>query len=254
MDARTRCLKILDLLQLHHKVEVKRLAELFETSEMTIRRDLNILSQQYNIIRTHGGAKIEQDSVVKTVSFDENKIEHKEQKKAIAKFAASKIGYKQKIFIDSGSTVRQMTRFLTNSSKAIVVTNSISIAEAVLQYDSLSVIMLGGEMLPIAKCSFGDTAEEQIKRHQFDIAFIGTAAIGTDGSLFDGYSLEARLKGTIFHSAKKICLLADSSKFNCSDLYKFGELDNVDMVVTDFNISNEAKSMLEKYKLNVFYV
>lgn len=254
MDARTRCLKILDLLQQQHKVEVKSLAEMFETSEMTIRRDLSILTQQYNIIRTHGGAKLAQDSVVRTISFDENKIENKEQKKAIAKLAASKIGYKQKIFIDSGSTTRQMTRFLSDSSKAIIVTNSISIADAVLQYANLSVIMLGGEILPIAKCSFGDTAEEQVKTHQFDVAFLGTAAIGADGNLYDGYSLEARLKGTILKSAKKICLLADSSKFNCYDVHKFGALNEIDMLITDFNLSKEAKSILEKYKINVFYV
>ena len=87
MNTRTRCLAILDMLQKQHQVKVGELADTFNTSEMTIRRDLNFLTQQYNITRTHGGATLAQDSVVRMISFDEAKIEHKEAKELIARKA-----------------------------------------------------------------------------------------------------------------------------------------------------------------------
>ncbi len=254
MDARTRCLQILDILQQKHKVNVKDLASLFGTSEMTIRRDLNILTQQYNIIRTHGGAKLVQDSVVKTISFDEAKIEQKESKRLIGKKAATLIEYRQKIFIDSGSTTRNMVQYFNKYMKNIIVTNSITISEAAIQYENISVVLLGGEVLPIAKCSFGPTTEEQILNHKLDAAFLGTAAIGSDGFLYDGYSLEARLKVSILDLAKKVYLLADSSKFNEFDMHKFGSLRQVDAVITDFGLKNEAKQLLSQYDVEIIYV
>ena len=59
-------------------------------------------------------------------------------------------------------------------------------------------IMLGGEMIRITNCSSGPVAEEQIRKYQLDTAFIGAAAIGTDGRLYDGYSPEARFKSSLF--------------------------------------------------------
>ncbi|NMD37603.1 MAG: DeoR/GlpR transcriptional regulator [Christensenellaceae bacterium] len=253
MDARTRCLQILDILQQKHKVKVKDLAALFGTSEMTIRRDLNILTQQYNIIRTHGGAKLIQDSVVKTISFDESKIENKEAKRLIAKKAATLIEHRQKIYIDSGSTTRNMVHFFNKYMKNIIVTNSITISEIAVQFENISVVLLGGEVLPIAKCTFGPTTEEQVLNHQFDAAFLGTAAIGSDGFLYDGYSLEGRLKVSVLDLAKKVYLLVDSSKFNEFDIHKFGSLNKIDTVITDSGLKNEAKQLLNQYNVEIIY-
>ena len=221
MNTRTRCMAILDILLKQHQVKVGELAEMFKTSEMTIRRDLNLLAQQYNITRTHGGAVLAQDSVVRLISFDDAKIEHKEAKELISKKAVELLEPRQRIYIDSGSTTRNMINYITDDMRNVVVTNSLTVASVALQHKNLSVIMLGGEMLRIANCSSGIVAEEQISRYQLDIAFLGAAAVGTDGKCYDGYSPEARLKGTIFEVSKKICLMVDSSKFNCYDLHEF---------------------------------
>lgn len=251
MSNRMRCFEILNLLQQQHEVKVSDLARQFNTSEMTIRRDLNFLTQQYNITRTHGGAALQQDSVVRTISFDENKIMHKEAKEMIARTAAAQVEYRQRIFIDAGSTTRQMINYIRDDLRNVVVTNSLTVAEGALQHKSLSVIMLGGEMLPLAHCSSGTVAEEQLSHYQVNIAFLGAAAVGSDGRMYDGYSPEARLKGTIFKVSQKICLMVDSSKFNCYDLHEFGSLTQVHMVITDEEISKEALAMLRHYNVEV---
>lgn len=251
MSARMRYLEILDILQKQHEVKVSDLAEHFQTSEMTIRRDLNFLARQYNITRTHGGATLLQDSVVRTISFDENKIANKESKEIIAQRAIQQVDYRQRIFIDAGSTTRQMIKYLPENMRNVIVTNSLTVAEGALQHKDMSVIMLGGEMIHLANCSSGTVAEEQLKRYQLDIAFLGAAAVGTDGKMYDGYSPEARLKGTIFEVSKRICLMIDSSKFNCYDLHEFGSLSQVHTVITDSGIGKDALALLERYNLEV---
>jgi DeoR/GlpR family transcriptional regulator of sugar metabolism len=251
MNTRTRCLAILDILQKQHQVKVNELAEVFQTSEMTIRRDLNLLTQQYNITRTHGGAMLAQDSVVRMISFDDAKIEHKEAKELIAQKAVELLDNRQRIFIDAGSTTRHMINYITDDMRNVIVTNNLTVAGVALQHRNLSVIMLGGEMLHVANCSSGIVAEEQIARYQLDIAFLGAAAVGTDGKIYDGYSPEARLKGTIFEVSKKIVLMVDSSKFNCYDLHEFGSLKQVDVVITDSGIDKDGMNLLNKNKVEV---
>ena len=83
MKKSERCLAILEILQRQHKVKVTDLAQRFGISEMTIRRDLNFLARQYNISRTHGGAELGNQPVVRMISFDEARIAHKETKEKI---------------------------------------------------------------------------------------------------------------------------------------------------------------------------
>ncbi|MEG0963164.1 MAG: DeoR/GlpR family DNA-binding transcription regulator [Lachnospiraceae bacterium] len=242
---------ILDMLQKQHKVEVNELAKKFGISDMTIRRDLNFLAKQYNITRTHGGALMANQSVVRMISFDESRISNKEAKEKIAAKAATLIKSGQRIFIDAGSTTRIILNYMSEDVRAVVVTNHLKVAEHALQFDNLSVIMLGGEMIRITNCSSGTVTEEQIKKYQLDIAFLGTAAIGTDGRLYDGYSPEARFKNSIFSVAKKIYLLADASKLNTYDLNEFGLLSQVDGVITDAMIDEEGMNLLRKYNTNI---
>ncbi|WP_373218556.1 DeoR/GlpR family DNA-binding transcription regulator [Ruminococcus sp. 5_1_39BFAA] len=252
MNKNERCLEILEILQKEHKVEVGELAEKFEISEMTIRRDLNALAQQYNITRTHGGAILNKNQpVVRMISFDEDRIANRDAKERIAEMAASMIRNGQRIFIDAGSTTRIILNYLPEDTKAVVVCNHLKVAEQALKFNNLSVIMLGGDMIRITNCSSGPVAEEQLRKYQLDTAFIGAAAIGTDGKLYDGYSPEARLKSAIFEVAKRVYVLADSSKINTYDLNEFGKLTQLDGVITDSGMDKEGENLMKRHHVNV---
>ncbi len=251
MKRNERCFTILEILQKQHKVSVTELAQKFGISEMTVRRDLNSLACQYNITRTHGGAELGNQPVVRMISFDESRIAHKESKEKIAALAATMIQNGQRIFIDAGSTTRIILNYLAEDTRAVVVAHHLQVAEQALQFEKLSVIMLGGDMIRITNCSSGPVAEEQLKKYQLDIAFIGAAAIGADGKLYDGYSPEARLKSTLFSVAKKVYVLADSSKMNMYDLNEFGSLLQIDGLITDAGIDEEAMTLMKRHRVNV---
>ena len=106
-------------------------------------------------------------------------------------------------------------------------------------------------MLKVTNCSSGPVAEEQIKKYSLDIAFLGAGAIGADGKLYDGYSPEARFKNSIFPVAEKVYVLADSSKFNTYNLNCFATLSQVDAVITDSGISQEGRTLLQKYNVEL---
>lgn len=253
MDKGSRCLKILEILQQNEKVEVSELAEMFKASEMTIRRDLNYLAKEYNVTRTYGGAILPKSGspIVKMGTFDEKRISHREAKLKIAKKAASLIQFRQRIFIDAGSTTRNIAKHLKDENKNVVVANNIEVVEACLQYEQVSTIMLGGVMIRISKCSSGDIAERQILNYPLDIAFIGAAAVGSDGRLYDGYSPEARFKGRVFEVAKEVYVLVDSSKFNTYDLNSFAILNQVTGIITDGGIDKGSIKLLKKYNTNL---
>ena len=253
MNKAERCLKILEILQKNGSVKVKELMDMFDTSDMTIRRDLGFLSKQYNIVRTHGGAMLNRDDrqVVKLTSFDEEKIRNKEEKHNIAAKAVKLIKPGQRIFIDAGSTTRQIINCMTDDFHNVIVTNNLKVAESALILKNLSVVLLGGNMIRIANSTSGPFAEEQIKHYQLDIAFLGAAAVGSDGYIYDGYSPEAELKKSIFEVANEIYLLVDSSKFNTYDLHTFASLDQIKSVITDSNINKDGLLLLKKHHVSV---
>lgn len=251
MNRGERCMRILNILQEKHVVQVSQLAREFNISEMTARRDLNLLSQQYNITRTHGGATLNKESVVRVISFDESRILNLEAKEKIAEKAASFVRDGQRIFVDAGSTTRIMINYLADITNAVIVTNHLKTAEKVLELHSLHAIMLGGELLSETGCSYGDTAEEQLKKYPLDIAFIGAASIGADGYLYDGFSPEAQLKRTLFSAARKIYLLADSSKYNKYELHSFARLSQLDGAIVDTGIDEEGRALLKKHNVKM---
>ena len=109
-------------------------------------------------------------------------------------------------------------------------------------------------MIPMSNCSYGEVAEEQIRRYSLDAAFIGAAAIGQDGNLFDGFSPEARLKNYIFDVASRVFLLVDSSKVGTYDVNRFGHLNKIHMVITDDGLDREGRNLISRFDVPLITV
>lgn len=248
MSKTERHSKILFLIQKFKKVDVNELSIMLDVSTMTIRRDLSQLSKDYNIVRTHGGAELLDSSIVKLSSFKAEKIQNKEIKSIIARQAAKNIINGQRIFIDAGSTTRSILDFINPDNKNVIITNHLDVAKKALEHNNISVIMIGGDMIKIAQSSSGSVALQQIKYYSIDISFIGAAAIGNDGILYDGFSPEAEIKRELFQRSSSVVLLADSTKFNTYDIHRFGSLDQISEIITDNNLTQEAIHLISKYK------
>lgn len=255
MDKNERHLKELNMLKQNGSVEVQELSRLFSVSEMTIRRDLMDLSKEYNISRTYGGAVLNSSDLqlirTSATASGEN-MDNWDLKSKIAKKAASLIQNGQRIFIDHGSTARSLINFLPEKEQnIIIVTNQLEIAQKAIKKESCSVIFIGGVIMKEAECSFGPTAEEQLASYHLDTAFLGAAAIGNDGFIYDAYTSENAVKRKVLEMAKEIYIMADSTKFGKYNLLSVTHLQNITGIITDAGIPQNFIELLDQYNVKL---
>ena len=127
--------KILEYITQNQKAEIKQLSELLGESEITIRRDLIELEKDKQLIRTHGGAVLNEPkkSVWQTSSIYNRLERNREQKERIARFAATLIHNDESLFIDGGSTNQILAPMIRNHMNMLFVTNSPDIADILLE-------------------------------------------------------------------------------------------------------------------------
>jgi DeoR family fructose operon transcriptional repressor len=203
-------------------------------SELTIRRDLDLLSEKGVLERTHGGAtlrrvlNIEPDYLQKAAKFPE-------QKKAIGKMAADLVDENDIVFVNSGSTTLEVIRALLDRDLHItLVTNNIDAMWLYKSGSNVSLVLAGGYYRPISHSVSGMVSASVIEQ-----VFANKAIIGVDG-----FSMEAGLSTPVFDEAEttramiKNCVgttivVAAGDKIGVVSNYKTISLDGVDILVTD---------------------
>ena len=162
-DRRTQILKIL---RQNGSVTVSGLAEKFETSESTIRRDLLALSQLGKINKVHGGATaLGQEFLNNEENFNEKSLQNINEKEEIAKYAASQINDDDFVFIDAGTTTFLMTKYIT-AYRATYVTNGIAHAKE-LTAKGCKVFVIGGELKSTTEAIIGLVAASNLQKYNF---------------------------------------------------------------------------------------
>ncbi|HGR9125625.1 TPA: DeoR/GlpR family DNA-binding transcription regulator [Streptococcus pneumoniae] len=191
---------ILEELNQHHVVSLEKLVSLLETSESTVRKDLDELEAENKLRRVHGGAELPH-------SLQEE--ETIQEKKLLAQKAASLIKEKDVIFIDAGTTTAFLIHELVNKN-VTVVTNSIHHAAQLVE-KQIPTVMVGGNVKTATDASIGGVALNQINQLHFDRAFIGMNGVD-DGYYTTPDMEEGAVKRAILENAKQTYVLVDSSK------------------------------------------
>ncbi len=228
---RPRQAEILRHLRQTGRVQVERLAELLGTTPQTIRRDLNHLAEQGKILRFHGGASLL--AGVEYTDFEIRKEIAADQKEAIGKEVARRIPNNVAVFLNSGTTVAAVARHLSQHAGLMTLTDSVQLANTLRTYTGLDVIVPGGAVRQSDGAILGDAAVDFIRQFRVDIAVVGAAAIGEDGSLLDFDLREASLVHAIIEGARSVILTADSSKYGRAAPVKSGHLSQIQQFVTD---------------------
>ncbi len=204
-------------------------------SEMTIRRDLDLLTGRGAVIRAHGGAisvagkKIERVDLIEP-GLDERIRRNHAAKVAIGQMAAGLISANQTIAVDIGSTTLCLAQALMGTDVRIF-TNSLKIA-LLLSAGAPRVYLPGGEIRGSEPSVIGSIAQKQLQSFRFDWAFIGAASMDNDG-IYD-YSLEdTEIKQALVARSHKKVALVDSSKFNSMSVVRICELQALDLLITD---------------------
>lgn len=137
--------EILALIQANGRVYVNELADKFQVSQETIRRDLNKLEDYRLIKKIHGGAVSSQFKFEH--EFNERAKIAEAEKRAIAEKAATLLQPGDTVFVDFGSTTLEFARQLATIDQLTVITNSPLIANVCLENDSIDVVLIGGQFI-----------------------------------------------------------------------------------------------------------
>lgn len=232
--------KILEYLNIEGRVEVPALAEQFQVSTETIRRDLERLDSEGRLRKVYGGAvKLSADSL--EPPFDAKQLIHAKEKAAIGKYAASLINDGDTIMIGNGTTTIEVIRHLANRPDVTVVTHSAPAMLLALDIFPGKVIFIGGELNKRQKSTEGPLAEQLLNQLRVNKAFISAGGVSLVDGVTDYELSEANISRKMMTRAAETFLLVDSSKFGKTTFANICSLDDVFTIITDAGCENEWK-------------
>ena len=243
MFAEQRVEQILQRLHQRGTLTVDEVADEFGVSPDTIRRDFNRLSRQAAVRRTHGGILL-QSGERETQSLTERAVRNPAEKLAIARAAAGLVEDHETIVIDAGSTTALMVDAIS-AQDVTVITYSVEIAWRALQRDNLKVYLAGGMVRASTAAAVGDDTLQVISRLSASRAFLGANGIHPTQGLMTPNYLEASVKRALMDISQQNVLLVDASKAGRSALVRFGEVRDIDLLITD---SGMQESFLQELR------
>ncbi|MDO4908444.1 MAG: DeoR/GlpR family DNA-binding transcription regulator [Corynebacterium sp.] len=251
MYAEERRRQIASLAAVAGRVNVTELADRFEVTAETIRRDLAILDHEGSVQRVHGGAVASQNFQTTEYTLDVRARSAQAAKRAIARTALQFLPEPgSSIFFDSGTTLGALGDLFTKLPTAqqySVTTNSLPISLAMSSAGLNSVQLLGGNVRAITQAVVGDTALRTLALIRADVAFVGTNALTVDHGLSTADAQEAAVKRAMIMNARKVIVLCDSSKLGCDYLVSFSTIGDIDVLITD---SNAPSIFIEQLRLH----
>ncbi|HRX34901.1 MAG TPA: DeoR/GlpR family DNA-binding transcription regulator [Aestuariivirga sp.] len=222
---------ILALARQAGSVLVDDLAERFDVTPQTIRKDLNELCDGRLLARTHGGAML--SSGVENMAYEARRQLAAHEKVVIGRHAASLIPNNCSLFINIGTTTEEVARALVHHEGLLVITNNIHVATILLPRPRVDVILVGGMLRKADGGIVGEAAVDFITQFKVDHAVIGASAIDDDGAMLDFDYREVRVAKAIMQNARNVMLVSDAMKFTRTAPVRIGHLSDVDVFVTD---------------------
>ena len=240
---RRKC--ILDYAVREKSVQVEVLAKKFGVSTVTIRSDLELLDHKNLLVRTHGGAVLG-NRLSRELSFDERKRSHNAVKQKIALLVRQLIQEGDAIILDSGSTTTEIAALLKDIGDLTVMTNGLSVAQNLVDAKGVNVHMTGGKLRQKTQSFYGQVAEENLKRYHFDKVILGVDGFDVKVGVTTHFEQEANLNRVMCEIADQKIVTTDSSKFDRSSVYKILNTQDIDVLVTDSNLTDHCAQALEQ--------
>lgn len=241
--------EIISWLSENKSAQIPDMAEHFKVSVATIRRDLRDLEQANLVKRVYGGAILYEQA--KLLPFLSRASKNKEQKKLLAIAAVGLIKENDSIILDSGTTVLEVAKCIKNIQNLRVITNSIPILNEMDGCIGVKTYCMGGEIQSVSHAMTGSVAESTLAGFCADKAFISASGVSLKYGLSDYTSETAQLSAASIRRAKQVILVVDSSKFDVSGFAVYGNLEDVDVIVTDSGIPQEYRNYFESHGVEV---
>lgn len=218
-----------EYIQANDTVSLTSICKHFGISMNTVRRDVNELVGKGCVKKVYGGVS----SVSKNlIPFDERNIKHIQEKKLIARTAASFVEDGDIIFIDSGTTTHHMVPFLKGKN-VTVVTSSLNVIVDSLPFPNLTVISMGGSFARKTNSFSGIHSLDALEDININKAFMAATGLSLANGATNSSPQEYSIKKTVVEKCGYAYVLVDSSKFGVSSLMTFSKIADIDAVITD---------------------
>ncbi|MDO4595099.1 MAG: DeoR/GlpR family DNA-binding transcription regulator [Tissierellia bacterium] len=239
--------EILKILSDKKKIGVKKLSEILGVSQVTMRKDLDALSERGLIIREHGFAILKNtDDISGRLAYNY------EEKRAIALKACEMVNDGDTLMIESGSTCAILARMLSETKNNLtIITNSVFISNFIRDNSNFQLILTGGIFQNNSQCLIGPMIEDIVKQFHVQYLFIGADGYSKKTGFTNKDQLRAQAVRDMSNSCDEIVVLTQSEKFKQTGAVSL-KLKNKKMtVITDKKINQEEKQLLigKNYKL-----
>jgi DeoR family transcriptional regulator, aga operon transcriptional repressor len=244
---------ILDVLNREGRALVTDLACQFETSYVTIRKDLEILHAQGLVHRTHGGVLLSREGALADPTLREKEKLHRREKLRIAEAAAAMVQEGQVVILDSGTTTTAIARALRGFHNLTIVTNAVNIAPQLAGTD-VEVILTGGTLRKNSFSLVGPIAEDTLRRLNADVLFLGVDGFDVHYGLSTPNLLEAKVNRMMVEISKKVVAVCDASKFGRRSLSLIVPPMGMHHVITDHGAPKSDLKVLKEAGIEVTLV
>ena len=246
MLARHRQSLILQAVRSDGSARVSDLTQRLGVSDMTIRRDLEVLARDGLVEKVHGGAVLPGTPASPEPGFEAKLVLERPEKNAIARAAARLVGPGTAIAVAAGSTTLALAQCLLDVPGLTIVTNSLRVMNAFsgtrgLDGTADSVILTGG-VRTASDALVGPMADLTIRSLHFDLLFLGCFGFDAEAGLTTPNLAEAETNRTFIRVARRVVLLADHTKWGVVSLSSFARLNEVDVLVTDDLLPADARA------------
>lgn len=245
MYAEERQQAITRLVQERGRMAVNELADAFEVTTETVRRDLSLLERAGLVRRVHGGAVPAGSLAVIEAALSERDAANIDQKEQIARAALELLPPSGgTILLDAGTTTARLAALLPRDRQFVVITHAVPVASRLAGLPNIDLHLLPGRVRPATHAAVGADTVAALDFFRADVAFLGTNGVSLGHGCSTPDPQEAAVKRAIVAAGRRVVVLADSSKIDQEAAVRFAALDEVHAIVTDSGTSQAQRSRL----------
>lgn len=242
---------IIDRLKQERRVYVSALSRELSVTEETIRRDLKELEKRGLAVRSHGGAVLNEGSIIQT--FAERETVNHDLKLKIAKCVQDFIQSGMVIMVDASTTTKMVIEEVDPKKDLTIITNSYSLIADLSDKRNLRFIATGGECCGVYKAYVGSDALTTIRHYNVDLAILSCHSLSLECGYMESNQQEGDVKYAMSKQAKRTIEVADHTKFNRRSFANVLSFSEVDLLATDEQPDQAWLDYFESHKLGLVY-
>jgi DeoR family transcriptional regulator of aga operon/DeoR family fructose operon transcriptional repressor len=244
---------ILNQLNQTGRVTVLELSQQFGVSEVTIRADLQSLAEQNLVVRTHGGA-VPPARGLGDLSLSIRLQQQVTEKSRIGEAGAAMVSNGDAIILDTSSTALAIAQRLKHHRDLTIITNSLAIAQGLLDVPGVSVVMPGGTLRRETASLIGVDGLEILQKFNIQKGFFGAHGINLPEGLTDVSADEAEVKRPLVAMCRRVIAVLDATKWGRVGLASFADLEDIDCIITDHHAPADLVDQVRALGIEVILV